>query len=77
MAFAREVPISVWYRGEIVGSYRADFVVAESIILELKAGRSLDDSARWQTLNYLRATGVKLGLVLHFGRTPAFRSVVF
>ena len=76
VAFERERPLEVRYRGEIVGYYRADLVIGDALIVEVKAGRSLDDSARWQTLNYLHATGYPLGLVLYFGRPPTVRRVV-
>ena len=74
--FEREWPLTVRYRDEVVGAYRADLFVAKSIIVEVKAGRHLDESARWQTLNYLQATGVSLGLVLFFGRDRTVRRVV-
>jgi GxxExxY protein len=77
LPFLRERILDVVYRGHVVGRYRADFVVDESLIVEVKAGRSLADSARWQTLNYLRASGVSVGLVLHFGPKPSFRRIVF
>ena len=70
-----EQPIEVLYRGVPVGFYRADLVVASRLIVEVKAGKALDDSARWQTLNYLRATDLPLGLVLHFGNLPRFHRV--
>ena len=72
----REWPVTVRYRDEVVGHYRADLVVGNAIIVEVKAGRRLDDSARWQTLNYLNATGFALGLVLYFGRPPSVQRVI-
>ena len=75
--FVREQYIDVRYRGRVVGQYRADFVVDDCMIVELKAGRSLEESARGQTLNYLRATGMSLGLVLHFGPKPSFRRIIY
>ena len=75
--FVREVPLQVTYGGEVVGRYRADFVVGDRLIVEVKAGRALDESARWQALNYLRSAQLSLGLVLHFGPKATFRRVVF
>jgi GxxExxY protein len=72
----REYPVEVLYRGVPVGFYRADLLVDGCLIVEVKAGRKLDDSARWQTLNYLRATGLPLGLVLHFGPEAHFHRVI-
>ena len=75
--FEREFPLAVRYHGEVVGHYRADFVIDSRIVVEIKAGRALDDSARWQTLNYLRAADLRVGLILHFGPKASFRRVVF
>ena len=74
--FERERPVCVRYRGEIVGHYRADLVVGDALIVEVNAGSTLHESARWQTLNYLRATGLTTGLILHFGTKPSFQRVV-
>lgn len=76
LRFVREQAMSVRYEGEVVGRYRADLVVEEILVVEVKAGRALDESARWQTLNYLRATGLELGLLLHFGPSPKFHRIV-
>ena len=76
LRFEREHAMNVLYEGEVVGRYRADLVVEEVLVVEVKAGRALDESARWQTLNYLRATGLELALLLHFGPAPKFHRVV-
>ena len=60
-------PIKVNYDGQIIGEFIADIVVEEDIILELKAVRKLEAIHFTQCLNYLRATGMKLGLVINFG----------
>ncbi|NWJ96036.1 MAG: GxxExxY protein [Chloroflexi bacterium] len=62
-------PIAVYYEGAVVGSYAADIFVNDSIILELKAAKEIDVSHEAQLLNYLKATGLHLGLILNFG-TP-------
>ena len=72
----REVPIAVNFRGVDVGHYRVDLLVCRQVIVEVKATRSLDPSARYQTLNYLRATGMPVGLLLHFGPRAHFHRVV-
>jgi GxxExxY protein len=61
--------IKVYFEGEEVGSYVADIVVEESIILELKAQDTITNADRAQTLNYLKATGYKLAIILNFGKT--------
>ena len=64
----QQVPMEVRYREEIVGLYQADLIVQDEVVLELKATRDIDLSHRAQCLNYLRASGLSLGLVINFGR---------
>jgi GxxExxY protein len=59
--------ISVWYDGVNVGDYSVDLLVEEALLVELKAVKLLDDSHRTQCLNYLKATGLRLCLLLNFG----------
>ena len=73
---AREAAVAVCYKGQNVGFYRVDLLVDGCIVVEVKATRLLDASARYQTLNYLRATGLSLGLLLHFGPRASFQRVV-
>ncbi len=61
-----QVPISVKYKGSLIGEYFADIVVESQIILELKAIESLRKVHEAQLLNYLKATGMKLGLLINF-----------
>lgn len=51
-------------------TYSPDFVCFEKVILELKSLRAIAPEHRAQTLNYLRATGLRLGLLINFGTTP-------
>ena len=57
----------VIYEGANVGEYVADLVVEGLVIVETKAVKILDDSHMAQCLNYLKATGLRLGLLLNFG----------
>ncbi len=59
--------IRVRYKGENVGDYIGDIVVNGEIILELKSAKTIDDAHIVQTLNYLKATSLRLGLILNFG----------
>ena len=77
VACAREVPVEVWYKGQKIGHFRADLVVEQCIVLEVKASKSVDDADRRQLLNYLRATQLELGLLLHFGPKAAFQRLIF
>ena len=61
-----QVPIRVDYKGAIVGEYFADIVVEQQIILELKATEFLLKVYEAQLLNYLKATGFKVGLLVNF-----------
>src|SRR5262249_18291023 len=64
----REVPIVIKYDGLIVGEYFADIVVERCILVETKAVRCFEDGHIAQCLNYLAATGLKLCVLLNFGR---------
>jgi len=65
--FERQIEIKVHYKEKLVGTHRLDFVVADKIILELKAVSALTDTFKQQTLSYLKATGLKLGILINFG----------
>jgi GxxExxY protein len=60
--------VDVRYRGQIVGDYVADLIVDQQVVVELKAITCLDPIHKAQCLNYLRATGMRLALLLNFGR---------
>lgn len=66
-----QVPITVKYKGTNVGEYYADIVVENQIILELKAIDSLQKVHEAQLLNYLKATGYKIGLLVNFTHPKA------
>ncbi len=59
--------IKVFYDGVDVGKYVADLFVEDSVIVEIKAISGLADSQKAQCLNYLKATGLKVGLLINFG----------
>ncbi len=66
-----EVPIQVQYKGELVGDYFADIVVENRIILELKSIEKLQPVHEAQLLNYLKATGIQVGLLINFTHPKA------
>jgi GxxExxY protein len=72
-----QVPIAVYFRGNRVGDFRADLMVENSVLLELKAARALDPSHEAQLLNYLRATEIEVGLLMNFGIKPEFKRLAF
>jgi GxxExxY protein len=73
---AREVSVNVLYKGQELGSQRLDLIVDERLVLETKATSDLHKSATRQLYNYLRATNLELGLLLHFGPEPKFYRVI-
>ena len=66
-----QVPITVKYKDEVVGEYFADIVVEGQVILELKAVEQLQKIHEAQLLNYLKATGYKVGLLINFTHPKA------
>ena len=64
----QQAPIEVLYRQQCVGEYFADLLVENSVIVELKAIQKLDPTHMAQVMNYLNATGFKIGLLLNFGQ---------
>ncbi|MFN0110581.1 MAG: GxxExxY protein [Blastocatellia bacterium] len=63
----QQKPISVVYEGATVGRYVADLVVEDTVLVELKAAKAIDDIHQAQLLNYLKATRLKIGLLINFG----------
>ena len=65
--FGTQKSITILYREKTVETYRLDLVIDEKIIIELKAVASLNDLFKQQLVSYLRATGLKLGILINFG----------
>ncbi len=66
--FRREVELPVFYKGQrLITAYRADFVCHDSVIVEVKALSELSGVEEAQVLNYLKAGGLEVGLLLNFG----------
>jgi GxxExxY protein len=72
-----QAPIRVIYNGEVIGDYYADVLVDNKVIVELKAARNLSEENEAQLLNYLKATGIEVGLLLNFGLRPEMKRKVF
>ena len=60
-----QVPININYKGKLVGEYFADIIVENLVILELKVVEKIDKVHEAQMLNYLKATGIKVGLLVN------------
>ena len=66
-------PLTVYFRGRMIGHFLPDIVVEDTIIVEVKATATIDDYAEAQILNYLKAAGGGVGLLVNFGRKPEFK----
>ena len=64
----QQYPIQVMYDGVVVGDYVADLLVNDQILLEIKAVNKIQDAHLAQCLNYLKATGYKIRLLINFGK---------
>jgi GxxExxY protein len=72
-----EMPIMVFYEGQVVGNYYADIMVDNKVIVELKAAEYLVEAHGNQLLNYLKATEVEVGLLLNFGKEPKIARKIY
>ncbi len=67
LAFEREKEMSIFYRGQEIGTRRVDFFVEKLIMVELKAVIQLEDVHLAQAMNYLEAYKMEIGLLINFG----------
>jgi len=67
IGYAQEVVLPVKYQNDPVGTYRADFIIENKILLEIKAVEFMPKNYEIQLLHYLKTTGYKLGLLIIFG----------
>ena len=74
---ALESPLKVLYRGRTVGDYFADIIVEDKIIVEVKAVSDLEPIHEVQLVNYLKATGLNVGLLINFGQSVKVKRRIF
>jgi GxxExxY protein len=74
---AVEVPFKVLYHGKTVGDYYADMIVDDKIIVEVKALSDLEPIHEVQLVNYLKATGLHVGLLINFGQSVKVKRRIF
>jgi hypothetical protein len=67
-----EVQLKVHFRGEVIGTFFVDIVVEGAVLIEIKALPELERRSVTQLLNYLKAAGGGVGLLLNFGQRPEF-----
>ena len=78
--FVTQQPLTIQYKGALLKqSYNPDFICFNTIIVELKGVSAITKEHQAQVLNYLKATGLKLGIILNFGAYPGIeiKRIVF
>ncbi len=77
LAAQQQVAVPVWFRNHKVGDYRADMLVENSVLLELKCAKCLEAAHEAQLLHYLKSTHIEVGLLFNFGVRAQFRRLLF
>ncbi len=72
-----EVPINVYFESSVIGQFKADLIVNNSVVVELKACRAIDPEHEAQLLNYLKTTSYEVGFLFNFGPTARYKRMVF
>ncbi|MCM2355808.1 MAG: GxxExxY protein [Arenimonas sp.] len=69
----QQIAVDVYFRGNRVGEYRADLIVSKRLLIEVKVASMIAPAHEAQLVNYLKATGLPVGLLLNFGPKPQFK----
>ena len=77
LSVKQQMPIKVYYEGQVVGEYSADLLVNDFFILGLKAAEQIIKAHEAQLTNYLKATDLEVGLILNFGPKAEFKRKIF
>lgn len=77
IAVVQQAPLRVDFLGHTVGEFRADLLVEDRLIVEIKAVSRLVAAHEVQLVNYLKATGIRVGLLMNFGPHPQFKRRIF
>jgi len=77
LGIKQQDPIKVHYEGEIIGDYVADLIVEDKVIVEVKAVKKLNSVQETQLVNYLKATGNEVGLLINFGNKIGIKRKIF
>jgi GxxExxY protein len=72
----RQHPIDVWFRGKKIGHFRADLLINDVLIVEIKRAKRIHSRHRGQVYNALKASQIQLGLVVNFGPDPTFKRII-
>ncbi|MGQ0714580.1 MAG: GxxExxY protein [Gemmatimonadaceae bacterium] len=73
----REAPLEAFFHGARVGSFKADLLVADCVIVEVKVAQAIDRGHEAQLLNYLRSSPIEVGMLLNFGPEADFRRLIY
>jgi GxxExxY protein len=68
--------VTAQFRGATIGEYRPDLIVEDKVIVECKVAAKILPAHESQLLNYLKATGINIGLIFNFGSQPTFRRML-
>ena len=77
LAVPQQVRVHVRFNGQVVGEHAIDLLFNNSVIVEVKAAKSLLEEHEAQLLNYLKATPFEVGLLLNFGPKPEFKRKIY
>ena len=73
----KQKELKVYYKKKLVGYFKTDIIVEQKIIIEIKAIKKLNKNHDAQLINYLKATNIKLGLLVNFGEKLEFKRRIF
>ncbi|MDD5134068.1 MAG: GxxExxY protein [Phycisphaerae bacterium] len=77
LKYAVEFPLKITYHNIVVGDYSPDIIVDDKIIVEVKAVSKLESVHEVQLVNYLKATGIEVGLLINFGQSVEVKRRIF
>jgi len=75
--FQEQRKIKIFYKNQNIGDYIADLIVDDEVIVEIKAVKNLSKIHEAQLVNYLKATKIKIGLLVNFGEKLEFKRKIF
>jgi GxxExxY protein len=72
----RQFPIDVWFRGKRIGHFRADLLINDRLVVEIKRAKRIHSRHKGQVYNALKASRIELGLLVNFGPEPTFKRII-
>ena len=75
--FKAEAPLKVFYEHSLVGEFFADIILEDKVVVEIKAVSKIDPAHEAQLVNYLKASGISVGLLINFGKSVEVKRRVF